>query len=80
MTSVARTLADLAGLRVDFGHLAQVVKDALSKGAIDFQTLASRLNAYARAYKYSSGDEFTTVVGDGSGVNFQNALSQGAGE
>lgn len=68
VTSVARTLADLAELHVDFDHLAQVVKDALSKGAIDFQTLVSRLSPGARSYNYSSGEDFADALINEAGL------------
>lgn len=68
VTSIPRTVADLADLHVDFDHLAQVVKDALSKSAADFQTLALRLNPSARAYGYDDGNDFMDALVDEAGL------------
>lgn len=62
VTSVPRTIADLAEIRVDFDQLAQVVKDALSQGLADFELLTSRLDFTARAYGYGSGGEFMDAL------------------
>lgn len=87
VTSIPRTIADLADLHVDFDHLAQVVKDALSKSAADFQTLASRLSPSARAYGYGDGSDFMDALIDEAGLpvtaesllarNLSSALSPG---
>lgn len=87
VTSIPRTIADLADLHVDFDHLAQVVKDALSKSAADFQTLASRLSPSARAYGYDDGSDFMDALIDEAGLpttaqsllarNLSSALSPG---
>lgn len=68
VTSVARTIADLAELHVDFDHLAQAVKDAFNKGAVDFQTLAARLSPAARAYNYAGGNEFVDALINEAGL------------
>lgn len=68
VTSVARTIADLAGRHVDFDHLAQAVKDAFNKGTVDFQTLATRLNPSAGAYNYDDGNEFVDALINEAGL------------
>ena len=68
LTSVPRTIADLAALHIDFDHLAQVVKDALDKGLVDFPTLASWLQTSARVYGYGHGGTFVDALIDEVGL------------
>lgn len=68
VTSVPRTIADLADLHIDFDHLAQVAKDALSKGLADFEILASHLNSSAKTYGYDDGNEFTDALIEEAGL------------
>lgn len=68
VTSIPRTIADLADLQVDFDHLAQAVKDALNQSAADFSTFASRLGPSAWAYGYDDGSAFMDALIDEAGL------------
>ncbi|TDF92118.1 hypothetical protein E1809_19230 [Arthrobacter terricola] len=56
VTSVLRTVADLAADHVDGGHLASVVRDALTRRQVDDQQLAAALRPYAHHYGVRVGD------------------------
>ncbi|MFF2299308.1 type IV toxin-antitoxin system AbiEi family antitoxin domain-containing protein [Arthrobacter sp. NPDC058127] len=56
VTSVLRTVADLAAEHVDGGHLATVVRDALTRRQVDDQQLATALRPYAHHYGVRMGD------------------------
>lgn len=56
VTSVVRTVADLAAARVDGGHLASVVRDALTRQQVDDQQLIDVLRHYAHHYGARMGD------------------------
>lgn len=62
VASAPRTIEDLANLHIDFDHLAQAVKDALSMGAADFSTLSARLDSSAKSYSYDNGDELLDAL------------------
>lgn len=68
VTSVPRTISDLADLHIDFDHLAQVAKDALSKGLADFEVLASHLKSSAKTYGYDDGHEFMDALIEEAGL------------
>lgn len=68
VTSVPRTISDLADIHIDFDHLAQVTKDALSKGLADFEILASHLNSSAKTYGYDEGNEFMDALIEEAGL------------
>ena len=50
VTSVLRTVSDLAAARIDGGHLASVVRDALTLKGVDDQRLAEVLRSHASHY------------------------------
>ena len=56
VTTVVRTVADLAAARIDGGHLASVVRDALTVKQVDDAQLVSALRPYAHFYGVSIGD------------------------
>jgi len=56
VTSVLRTVADLAADHVDGGHLASVVRDALTRRQVDDQQLAATLRPHAHHYGVRMGD------------------------
>lgn len=56
VTTVVRTVADLAAARVDGGHLASVVRDALTRQQVDEQLLADALRRHAHHYGVGVGD------------------------
>lgn len=56
VTTVARTVADLAAVRVDGGHLASVVRDALTVKQVSDQVLSAALAPHAQRYGAPAGD------------------------
>lgn len=50
VTTVARTIADLASIRTDGGHLARVVSDGLSGLQVGLEEVASVLRPFAHYY------------------------------
>lgn len=56
VTSVLRTVTDLAAAHVDGGHLASVVRDALIRRQVDDQQLAAALRRHAHHYGVRMGD------------------------
>lgn len=62
VTSVERTVADLAASKIERSYLATLVTDALRKKGVRFKTLASYLDPFAAYYRSNSGrnllDEF----------------------
>ncbi|MBT8159240.1 hypothetical protein KKI43_02070 [Arthrobacter sp. GN70] len=56
VTSVLRTVADLAASHVDGGHLASVVRDALIRREVDDQQLSAVLRRHAQHYGVRMGD------------------------
>lgn len=57
VTTVARTVADLAASRVDGGHLAKVVRDALAVKQVSDDRLSASLAPHAHAYGAPKGEE-----------------------
>lgn len=57
VTSVPRTLEDLAAAGTDLDHFAELVRDALAKPAVSVDALASRLDHLAHRYGHHSGRE-----------------------
>ncbi|MGQ4509938.1 type IV toxin-antitoxin system AbiEi family antitoxin domain-containing protein [Dermabacteraceae bacterium P13147] len=55
VTSVLRTVADLAASRVDLDHLAGIVRDALSIPGTRRTRLATRLDPVSSRYGYDTG-------------------------
>jgi predicted transcriptional regulator of viral defense system len=55
-TTVIRTIADLAAARTDGGHLAGVVRDALTVRHVDVDQLAQALSPYAARYGANAGN------------------------
>ncbi|MFG1818075.1 type IV toxin-antitoxin system AbiEi family antitoxin domain-containing protein [Kribbella sp. NPDC049174] len=56
VTTVVRTVSDLAAAHVDGGHLARVVRDALTRQQVDDQQLATALRQHAHQYGARMGD------------------------
>ena len=56
VTTVARTVADLAAARVDGGHLAGVVRDALTVRQVSDHELSAALAPHAHRYGAPAGD------------------------
>lgn len=55
VTSLARTVADLATAQTDFDHLATIVRDALDKTELSASELDQKLTPHAGRYGYDSG-------------------------
>lgn len=56
VTTPERTIVDLAAAQIDGGHLAGLVRDALTGYAVDEDKLADRLRLYAHRYGAPLGD------------------------
>jgi hypothetical protein len=56
VTTVGRTIADLAGARIDGGHLASVVRDALTVKLVSDRKLSAALAPFAYRYGAPAGD------------------------
>jgi predicted transcriptional regulator of viral defense system len=56
VTTVIRTVDDLAADRIDGGHLAGVVRDALTRQQVDDQALIAVLRRHAHHYSAPLGD------------------------
>lgn len=61
-TTMIRTIADLAAARTDGGHLAGVVRDALTVHHIDVERLSQALTPFAARYGEKEGDGGSLVV------------------
>jgi len=55
-TTALRTIQDLAAARIDRGHLAGVVRDALLQHGVSVRRVAAVLASHARAYGVTAGD------------------------
>lgn len=55
VTSVERTVYDLAVKRIELNYLATIVVEALRKEGVRYKSLAHRLDPVAPAYDFSSG-------------------------
>lgn len=55
VTSITRTVSDLARSRIEFGYLADVVSDALSRPEIRVTDVVRVLDRWAERYEFSSG-------------------------
>ncbi|WP_203589917.1 type IV toxin-antitoxin system AbiEi family antitoxin domain-containing protein [Streptomyces sp. SID13031] len=55
-TTITKTIADLASVNTDGGHLAGVVRDAITAKGIDADLIAEVLRPYAHRYSVKLGD------------------------
>ncbi|WP_058235111.1 type IV toxin-antitoxin system AbiEi family antitoxin domain-containing protein [Devriesea agamarum] len=55
VTSIPRTVADLAATSIDFDHLGTIISDALAFPDVRPRDLAARLDPYAGRYGYANG-------------------------
>lgn len=71
VTSVIRTVDDLAAARLDGGHLASVVRDALIRRQADIKQALDVLGRRAHLYNHRSGDgeAFLTELLQEAGVS-----------
>lgn len=56
VTTIVRTIADLAAAHTDGGHLASVVRDALVTHHVDYDELVASLRPHAHRYGIRIGD------------------------
>lgn len=56
VTTVVRTITDLAAAHTDGGHLAGVVRDAVTMKPVDVDVVIHALQPYARRYGAPTGD------------------------
>jgi predicted transcriptional regulator of viral defense system len=56
VTTIVRTIADLAAEYTDGGHLASVARDALTTWHVDYDELVAALRPYAHRYGLRIGD------------------------
>ena len=68
VTTAVRTIADLASVGTDAGHLAGVVLDALVADHTTTEEVATVLDAPAPSYGYRNGTEFTAALVRTTGV------------
>lgn len=70
VTSIPRTIGDLAGARTDGGHLASAVRDAITRRGVDDHALAVALRPYAHHYgaPLGDGEEFLARLLQESGI------------
>lgn len=57
VTSIPRTVGDLAAASVDFDHLADIIRDALSSPDVRWRDLVAQLDQVAGRYGYDQGSE-----------------------
>lgn len=78
VTSIERTVADLAAQRIERNYLSIVVADALEKEGVGFYSLASRLDEYCVHYAATSGQELVEeFFRENSSIeNHQNIVAQ----
>jgi len=62
VTTVLRTISDLASAHLDGGHLAGVLRDALARGEVAPDMLTEVLRPYAHRYGHPIGDAEGLVV------------------
>lgn len=62
VTSVARTVGDLAEAKIERGYLADLVADALRKEGVRIDDLASKLAPSARYYEAKSGRQLVAEL------------------
>lgn len=62
VTSVARTVGDLAEAKIERGYLADLVADALRKEGVRIDDLASKLAPSARYYEAKSGKQLVAEL------------------
>ena len=62
VTSIARTVGDLAELKVERGYLADIVADALRKANVRIDDLAAHLEPVARSYGVKTGMQLVSEL------------------
>lgn len=80
VTTARRTIEDLAAARIDGGHLATIVRDALSRELVSDTEVEKTLAAHAFEYGYTLGDgrAFLITLIEQAGVS-TNTLALASG-
>lgn len=64
VTTVERTVSDLAEQKIEFGYLATLVADSLQKEGVRFKVLAEMLNSAAPEYGFANGQRLVQACRD----------------
>lgn len=75
VTSVVRTVADLADKGIEFDYLATIISDALKKGDVEQSELEEALNAHAASYGFDNGRH---LVGKSLALNMDQRQEEDA--
>lgn len=76
VTTVSRTVADLAAAGMDFDHLVSVVRDAAEKAGVSHASLAEALESAATAFGHGDGASLLASLLDASGYRVDTTLLQ----
>lgn len=76
VTTIERTVADLARTEPDLGDVADALADAHRRGAVDLETLAPMLDAAARRHGASNGSELLERMLELRGLDATSALAE----
>lgn len=68
VTSIPRTVEDLATSRLDFDHLASVVRDALAGSDVLIVHLSERLGSAARRFGFEDGEQLVQACLEQAGL------------
>src|SRR5699024_7819679 len=68
VTSIARTAVDMAAARLDFDHLASLIRDGLAWPTVGYQPLAEHLAPYAHRYGYATGADLVDACLEQAGL------------
>ena len=76
VTTIERTLADLARTEPELGDVADALADAYRRGAVDLEALAPMLDAAARRHGASDGGELLERMLELRGLDATSALTE----
>lgn len=76
VTTIERTLADLARTEPELGDVADALADAYRRGAVDLGNLARMLDAAARRHGAADGAELLTRMLELRGLDARTALAE----
>ncbi len=76
VTTIERTLADLAGAEPQVGDVADALADAYRRGAVDLEALAPMLDAAARRHGSRDGAELLEHMLELKGLDARSAIAE----
>jgi len=76
VTTIERTIADLARTEPELGDVADALAGAYLRGAVDLETLAPMLDAAARRHGASNGSELLERMLELRGLDATSALAE----